>query len=51
MEEETEVIGFKRVTRGTIGMEKGFVILNEVFHPACLAGRQAARAIDGFVDE
>ena len=44
MEEETEVIGFKRVTRGTIGVEKGFVILDEVFHPA-------ARAIDGFVDE
>ena len=44
MEEETEVIGFEGVTGGTIGMEKGFVIFDEVFHPA-------ARAIDGFVDE
>lgn len=44
VEKETEVIGFKRVTRGAIGMEKGFVILDKVFHPA-------ARAIDALVDE
>lgn len=44
MEQETEVIGFEGVAGGTIGMEKGFVILDEVFHPA-------ARTIDGFVDE
>ena len=44
VEKEAEVIGFKRVTGGAIGMEKGFVIFDEVFHPA-------ARAIDGFVDE
>ena len=44
VEKETEVIGLERVTRGAIGMEKGLVILDEVFHPpAC--------AIGGFVDE
>ena len=34
MQEETEVIGFEGVAGGTIGMEEGFVILDEVFHPA-----------------
>ena len=44
MQEETEVIGFEGVTGGAIGMEKGFVILDEISHPA-------ARTIDGFVEE
>ena len=38
------MIGFEGVAGGTIGMEEGFVILDEVFHPA-------ARTIDGFVEE
>ena len=44
VEKETEVIGLEGVTRGAIGMEKGLVIFDEVFHPA-------ACAIGGFVDE
>ena len=34
VEKEAEVIGFKGVTRGAIGMEIGLVILDEAFHPA-----------------
>ena len=34
VEKETEVIGLEGVTGGAIRMEKGLVILDEVFHPA-----------------
>ena len=39
VEKEPEVIGFKRVKRGAIRMEKGLVILDEAFHPAWPADR------------
>ena len=44
VEKKTEVIGLEGVTRGTIRIEKGLVVLDEVFHPA-------ACTIGGFVDE
>ena len=34
VEKETEVIGLEGVTRGAIRIEKGLVVLDEVFHPA-----------------
>ena len=34
VEKEPEVIGLEGVARGAIGMQKGLVILDEVFHPA-----------------
>ena len=43
VEKETEVIGLEDVTRGAIGMEKGLVILDEVFHPAWPADRPRAQ--------
>lgn len=44
MEKETELIGFEFVARSTIGVQEGFVVLDETLHTA-------TRAVDTVVDK
>ena len=44
MEKEPELIGFKGVTGGSVGVEEGLMIFDVVFHPT-------AGTIDGTTEE